>query len=106
VRACVYLCVEVVGTNSSRASLLASEWLLWGHGLFDLVFSNQHTQILSANLCSLLHGRDRYAMSVMWVLTPDGDVKSTWFGRSIIRSAYQVCLCVEARRGDSLWGFF
>ena len=46
--------------------------------------------VLSANLCSLLGQQDRYAMSVFWEMTPDFEVVSTWYGRTCIRSAYQV----------------
>uniref|UniRef100_A0A8C9VND5 DIS3-like exonuclease 1 n=1 Tax=Scleropages formosus TaxID=113540 RepID=A0A8C9VND5_SCLFO len=48
--------------------------------------------VLSADLCSLLGNVDRYAMSVLWEL----DAKSlavckVWFGRTLIRSSYQLC---------------
>lgn len=46
--------------------------------------------VLSANLCSLLEQKDRYAMSVFWELDKSFDVVSTWFGRTCIRSAYQL----------------
>uniref|UniRef100_A0A8C6SZQ5 DIS3-like exonuclease 1 n=1 Tax=Neogobius melanostomus TaxID=47308 RepID=A0A8C6SZQ5_9GOBI len=47
--------------------------------------------VLSANLCSLLGGVDRYAMSVLWELEADSlDVASVWFGRTVIRSSYQL----------------
>jgi hypothetical protein len=43
--------------------------------------------ILSSDLCSL-HGKvDRLAVSVVWTFSPDLDqVKSTWYGRSIIHN--------------------
>ncbi|XP_053318305.1 DIS3-like exonuclease 1 isoform X2 [Spea bombifrons] len=47
--------------------------------------------ILSADLCSLLGGVDRYAVSVMWEL--DGrtlDIRKVWYGRTIIRSSYKL----------------
>ncbi|CAM9816148.1 DIS3-like exonuclease 1 [Lampetra fluviatilis] len=47
--------------------------------------------VLSGNLCSLLGGVDRYAVSVRWEL--DGDtyeVKRVWYGRTVIRSAYKL----------------
>ncbi|XP_073474406.1 DIS3-like exonuclease 1 [Aquarana catesbeiana] len=47
--------------------------------------------ILSADLCSLLGGVDRYAVSVMWEL--DGatyDIRRVWYGRTIIRSRYKL----------------
>ncbi|XP_028297903.1 DIS3-like exonuclease 1 [Gouania willdenowi] len=47
--------------------------------------------ILSADLCSLLGGVDRYAMSVLWELNAETlTVQSVWFGRTIIRSSYQL----------------
>lgn len=47
--------------------------------------------VLSANLCSLLGGVDRYAMSVLWELDADSlEVRSVWFGRTVIRSSYQL----------------
>ncbi|XP_072321345.1 DIS3-like exonuclease 1 [Eucyclogobius newberryi] len=48
-------------------------------------------EVLSANLCSLLGGVDRYAMSVLWELDAESlEVKSVWFGRTLIRSSYQL----------------
>ncbi|KAK7912656.1 hypothetical protein WMY93_012867 [Mugilogobius chulae] len=48
-------------------------------------------EVLSANLCSLLGGVDRYAMSVLWELDADSlEVKNVWFGRTLIRSSYQL----------------
>ncbi|EDO40307.1 predicted protein [Nematostella vectensis] len=47
-------------------------------------------EILSANLCSLISGVDRLAMSVMWVLGSNYDVIKTWYGRTIIRSSYKL----------------
>uniref|UniRef100_A0A4W6CEB8 DIS3-like exonuclease 1 n=1 Tax=Lates calcarifer TaxID=8187 RepID=A0A4W6CEB8_LATCA len=47
--------------------------------------------VLSADLCSLLGGVDRYAMSVLWELDAHTlAVNKVWFGRTIIRSAYQL----------------
>ncbi|XP_029000136.1 DIS3-like exonuclease 1 [Betta splendens] len=46
---------------------------------------------LSADLCSLLGGADRYAMSVMWELDQQSlAVSSVWYGRTLIRSSYQL----------------
>lgn len=43
---------------------------------------------LSAGLASLLQGRDRPAVSVVWTLrVGDGGVEDIWFGRTIIRWA-------------------
>ncbi|EGD74365.1 hypothetical protein PTSG_06376 [Salpingoeca rosetta] len=46
--------------------------------------------VLSADLCSLLADQDRYAMSVFWELDSERNVVSTWFGRTVIRSSYQL----------------
>ncbi|XP_042371868.1 DIS3-like exonuclease 1, partial [Plectropomus leopardus] len=47
--------------------------------------------VLSADLCSLLGGVDRYAMSVMWELDAQSlAVNKVWFGRTLIRSSYQL----------------
>ncbi|XP_076743106.1 DIS3-like exonuclease 1 isoform X1 [Maylandia zebra] len=47
--------------------------------------------ILSADLCSLLGGADRYAMSVLWELDAESlEVQEVWYGRTLIRSSYQL----------------
>ncbi|XP_037088465.1 DIS3-like exonuclease 1 [Pollicipes pollicipes] len=47
--------------------------------------------VLSGDLCSLLGGRDRYAVSVIWELDPDSfQVHGVWYGRSLIRSRYKM----------------
>uniref|UniRef100_A0A8D1S9T9 DIS3-like exonuclease 1 n=1 Tax=Sus scrofa TaxID=9823 RepID=A0A8D1S9T9_PIG len=47
--------------------------------------------ILSADVCSLLGGVDRYAVSVMWELDKTShEIKNVWYGRTIIRSAYKL----------------
>ncbi|XP_068605162.1 DIS3-like exonuclease 1 [Brachionichthys hirsutus] len=47
--------------------------------------------VLSADLCSLLGGVDRYAMSVLWELDAHSlAVNKVWYGRTIIRSSYQL----------------
>uniref|UniRef100_A0A1A8J1S1 DIS3-like exonuclease 1 n=1 Tax=Nothobranchius kuhntae TaxID=321403 RepID=A0A1A8J1S1_NOTKU len=47
--------------------------------------------VLSADLCSLLGGVDRYAMSVLWELDVQTmAVAKVWFGRTLIRSSYQL----------------
>ncbi|XP_004711991.1 DIS3-like exonuclease 1 isoform X1 [Echinops telfairi] len=47
--------------------------------------------ILSADLCSLLGGVDRYAVSVLWELDKTSyEIKNVWYGRTIIRSAYKL----------------
>jgi exosome complex exonuclease DIS3/RRP44 len=48
---------------------------------------------LSAGLASLLQGRDRPAVSVVWTLRGgDGGVEDVWFGRTIIRWVSAVLL--------------
>ncbi|XP_019722970.1 DIS3-like exonuclease 1 [Hippocampus comes] len=47
--------------------------------------------ILSADICSLLGGLDRYAMSVLWELDAQTlAVNNVWYGRTVIRSSYQL----------------
>ncbi|XP_068954358.1 DIS3-like exonuclease 1 isoform X4 [Petaurus breviceps papuanus] len=47
--------------------------------------------ILSADLCSLLGGVDRYAVSVLWELDKSSfEIKKVWYGRTIIQSAYKL----------------
>ncbi|ELK24842.1 DIS3-like exonuclease 1 [Myotis davidii] len=47
--------------------------------------------ILSADLCSLLGGVDRYAVSIMWELDKTSyEIKKVWYGRTIIRSSYKL----------------
>ncbi|XP_024518625.1 DIS3-like exonuclease 1 isoform X2 [Selaginella moellendorffii] len=48
--------------------------------------------VLSENLCSLVGGKDRLAVSVIWTLDRQSnfEVVKTWFGRTIIRSRYQL----------------
>uniref|UniRef100_A0A8C7K3L0 DIS3-like exonuclease 1 n=1 Tax=Oncorhynchus kisutch TaxID=8019 RepID=A0A8C7K3L0_ONCKI len=47
--------------------------------------------VLSADLCSLLGGVDRYAMSVMWDLDAQTlAVNTVWYGRTLIQSSYQL----------------
>ncbi|KAG0053276.1 DIS3 mitotic control [Gryganskiella cystojenkinii] len=47
-------------------------------------------KVLSEQLCSLRHHVDRYAMSVMWTMDSEANVLTTWFGRSVIRSACEM----------------
>ncbi|PVU91775.1 hypothetical protein BB561_004214 [Smittium simulii] len=42
--------------------------------------------ILSTNLCSLVPGKDRLAVSVIWKINKFGEIIDTWIGRSIIHS--------------------
>ncbi|KAM9423972.1 DIS3-like exonuclease 1 isoform 1-T7 [Salvelinus alpinus] len=47
--------------------------------------------VLSADLCSLLGGVDRYAMSVIWDLDAQTlAVNKVWYGRTLIQSSYQL----------------
>lgn len=47
-------------------------------------------EVLSADLCSLIGGVDRLAVSVLWVLDAEYNVLETWFGRTVIRSSYKL----------------
>jgi exosome complex exonuclease DIS3/RRP44 len=42
--------------------------------------------VLSSNLCSLVGGQDRLAFSCLWELSPNADIVSTTFTKSVIRS--------------------
>lgn len=42
-------------------------------------------QILSETLCSLTPGQDKLTFSVVFTMTAEGKVVSTWFGKSIIK---------------------
>lgn len=46
--------------------------------------------ILSETLCSLNAHVDRFSFSVIWELTPEGEIVSTWFGKTIIQSRAQL----------------
>ncbi|XP_064620645.1 DIS3-like exonuclease 1 [Lineus longissimus] len=46
--------------------------------------------ILSADLCSLVSGVDRYAVSVIWDLDENYEVVDVWYGRTVIRSKYKL----------------
>ncbi|XP_049633626.1 DIS3-like exonuclease 1 isoform X2 [Suncus etruscus] len=47
--------------------------------------------VLSADLCSLLGGVDRYAVSVLWELDKTSyEIQKVWYGRTIIQSAYKL----------------
>ena len=43
-------------------------------------------ELLSSNLCSLQCGKDRLAFSCLWEMTPEADIISTKFTKSVIRS--------------------
>ncbi|GAB6028226.1 DIS3 mitotic control [Chamberlinius hualienensis] len=46
--------------------------------------------VLSSNLCSLLSNVDRFAVSILWTLDKNGQIKDVWFGRTVIRSSYKL----------------
>ena len=46
--------------------------------------------ILSEHLCSLQPNTDRLAFSVIWDMDRYGHIKSTWFGKTIIRSCVKL----------------
>jgi len=48
-------------------------------------------ELLSSNLCSLRGGEDRFAFSCIWELTPQAEIVSTEFTKSIIRSRVRLC---------------
>ena len=60
--------------------------------------------VLSESLCSLTPGEDKLTFSAIFVLTPDGRVQSTWYGRTVIRSCAQLAYdqAQEAIEGRSL----
>lgn len=43
-------------------------------------------EILSNDLCSLVQGKDRLTMSAVFVFDKKGNIKSEWFGKTIINS--------------------
>ncbi len=43
-------------------------------------------ELLSSNLCSLRGGEERFAFSCVWTMTPNAEIRSTRFHKSIIRS--------------------
>ena len=47
-------------------------------------------RLLCEQLCSLNPGEDRLAFSVIWQLTSAGEVISTWFGRTVIRTCFKM----------------
>lgn len=55
-------------------------------------------RLLSENLCSLEENQERLSFSVTWELTPDGDILSENFSKSVIKScarlAYDHCQAV------------
>uniref|UniRef100_A0A7I4Y1S2 Ribonuclease II R domain containing protein n=1 Tax=Haemonchus contortus TaxID=6289 RepID=A0A7I4Y1S2_HAECO len=43
-------------------------------------------RVLTEDMCSLIPGKDRLALSVMWKMDKTGTIVDEWFGRTIIRS--------------------
>ncbi|XP_071145678.1 DIS3-like exonuclease 2 [Mytilus edulis] len=46
--------------------------------------------ILSEELCSLNSNQDRLTFSVIWNISEKGEIKSEWFGRTVIRSCVKL----------------
>eukprot|EP00192_Tetraselmis_astigmatica_P002303 CAMPEP_0117691284 /NCGR_PEP_ID=MMETSP0804-20121206/25625_1 /TAXON_ID=1074897 /ORGANISM="Tetraselmis astigmatica, Strain CCMP880" /LENGTH=998 /DNA_ID=CAMNT_0005504481 /DNA_START=114 /DNA_END=3110 /DNA_ORIENTATION=- len=46
--------------------------------------------LLCQELCSLNPGVDRLAFSIIWDITPDGDIVGQWMGRTVIRSCVKL----------------
>ncbi|XP_063408810.1 DIS3-like exonuclease 2 [Mytilus trossulus] len=46
--------------------------------------------ILSEELCSLNPNQDRLTFSVIWNISEKGEIKSEWFGRTVIRSCVKL----------------
>jgi len=59
-------------------------------------------ELLGTDLCSLNEKKDRFAFSVMWKITPDGNILSTDFHKSIIRS---VCKHSYQMAQDKMYPF-
>ncbi|KAK3885314.1 hypothetical protein Pcinc_010457 [Petrolisthes cinctipes] len=65
-------------------------------------------RVLCEQLCSLNPGEDRLAFSVIWELSPDGEVIGEWMGRTVIRScaklAYEHAQTIIDNPGKDHWG--
>lgn len=44
-------------------------------------------EVLSNGECSLVEGKDRFAFSAVFEITPEGIIKKDWFGKSVINSS-------------------
>lgn len=44
-------------------------------------------EVLSNGECSLVEGKDRFAFSAVFEISPDGEIKKDWFGKSVINSS-------------------
>ncbi|XP_069126738.1 DIS3-like exonuclease 1 [Argopecten irradians] len=58
--------------------------------------------ILSANLCSLISGVDRYAVSVIWELDSSCKPVHVWYGKTIIRSSYKLFYEIAQAMSDGM----
>ncbi|XP_021369057.1 DIS3-like exonuclease 1 isoform X3 [Mizuhopecten yessoensis] len=58
--------------------------------------------ILSANLCSLISGVDRYAVSVIWELDSSYNPVNVWYGKTIIRSSYKLFYEIAQAMSDGM----
>ena len=47
--------------------------------------------LLSERLCSIRCGEPRYAVSVIWHLDSAGNILETWHGRTLIKTAHELC---------------
>jgi DIS3-like exonuclease 1 len=47
--------------------------------------------VLSERLCSIRCHETRYAVSVIWEMDRHGKVLDTWFGRTMIKTIYEMC---------------
>ena len=54
------------------------------------LLGNLSIRVLCEDLCSLNPGVDRLTFSVEWVMKESGEIESTWFGRSIIKSCVKL----------------
>ena len=43
-------------------------------------------EVLSNDLCSLVQGQDRLTMSAVFIISPRGEIKDRWFGKTVIHS--------------------
>lgn len=50
---------------------------------------------LSEQLCSLLPGQDRLAFTVVFTMDNEARVLKKWFGKTIIRYAYPLAICLR-----------
>ncbi|KAI8980422.1 hypothetical protein BDB01DRAFT_724964 [Pilobolus umbonatus] len=59
--------------------------------------------LLCEELCSLNPGVERLAFSVIWKMDSTGNIKDTWFGKTVIKScaklAYEDAQCVIEKKG-------